>query len=73
MTISLRLSNEDTNIIKSYAKLKKQSVSAVIRNAVMEQIETEYDLKLYEKAMKEFRLNPVTHSQNDVERELGLL
>lgn len=72
MTISLRLSDEDTNMIRSYAKLKKQSVSEVMRLAIMEQIETEYDLKAYEKAMKAYKLNPISYSQDEVEKELGL-
>jgi RHH-type transcriptional regulator, rel operon repressor / antitoxin RelB len=72
MAISLRLNDEDTNIIRSYAKLKKQSVSEVIRAAIMDQIETEYDLKVYDEAMIEFKNNPITYSQDDVERELGL-
>ncbi len=72
MTISLRLSDEETSLIKSYAKIKKVSVSELIRNAVMEQIEDEYDLKAYEKAMEEYKKNPVTYSLDEVEKELGL-
>jgi len=72
MTISLRLSDEDTALIKKYAELKRMSVSELIRQSVIERIEDEYDLKVYEKAMAEYRQNPVTYSLEDVERELGL-
>lgn len=72
MTISLRLSDEDTALIKKFAELKKITVSELIRQAVMEQIENEYDLKAYEKAMTEYKANPVTYTLDEVERELGL-
>lgn len=72
MTISLRLSDEDTLLIKKYAELNRLSVSELIRQTVMERIETEYDLEMFEKAIKEYENNPVTYSLDDVERELGL-
>ena len=72
MTISLRLSEEDSLLIKKYAELNKLSVSELIRQTLMERIETEYDLESFEKAMAEYNSNPVTYSLDDVERELGL-
>ncbi|MBQ3038563.1 MAG: CopG family transcriptional regulator [Clostridia bacterium] len=72
MTVSLRLSNEDAVLIKKYAELNKISVSDLIRQTVMERIETEYDLEVFYKALEEYRSNPVTYSLDDVERELGL-
>ncbi len=72
MTISLRLSEEDTMLIKKYAEINKLSVSELIRQAVMERIETEYDLEAFDKAMAEYQNNPVTYSLDEVERELGL-
>ena len=32
----------------------------------------EYDLKAYEKAMEEYKKNPVTYSLDEVKKELGL-
>lgn len=72
MTISLRLSNEDTMLIKKYAALNRLSVSELIRQTVMERIETEYDLEMFNKAMKEYQSNPVSYSLDEVEKELGL-
>lgn len=72
MTISLRLNEEDALLIKKYAELNKLSVSDLIRQAVMDRIETEYDLEMFDKAMAEYRENPVTYALDDVERELGL-
>ena len=72
MTISLRLNDEDSLLIKKYAELNRLSVSDLIRQTVMERIETEYDLEMFEKAVAEYKNNPVTYSLDDVERELGL-
>ena len=73
MTVSLRLNEEDAKLFKSYAELKKVSLSELFRSAVMDQIEDEYDLKTYNNAMREFRKNPTTHSLTEVEKELGLV
>lgn len=72
MTISLRLSEEEGKLIKSYAELNGMSVSELVRQAVIAQIEEEYDLKAYEKAMEAYREDPITYTQEEVERELGL-
>ena len=45
MTISLRLSNEDSMLIKKYAELNHISVSELVRQTVLAKIEDEYDLK----------------------------
>ena len=71
MTISLRLNDEDSALFRTYAKMKKMSVSELIRQTVIEQIENEYDLKSYDKAMAEYKKNQVTYSLDEVEKELG--
>lgn len=72
MTISLRLNNEDSMLIKKYAELNKISVSELVRQAVLERIEDEYDLKAYQNAMEAYRQDPTTYSLDEVEKELGL-
>ena len=72
MTISLRLSDEDTLLIKKYAELNRLSVSDLIRQTVMERIENEYDLEMFNKAMAEYKNNPTTFTLDEVEKELGL-
>lgn len=42
------------------------------KQSVIEHIEDEYDLKAYEKAMAEYKANPLTYSLDEVERELRL-
>ena len=73
MTISLRLSDEDTVLIKKYAEINKMSVSDLIRQSVLERIENEYDLEMFDKAMAEYKANPKTYSLNEVEKELKLI
>lgn len=72
MTISIKFDAEDALLIKKYAELNKLSVPDFIRQTVMDHIETEHDLEMFDKAMAEYRENPVTYSLDDVERELGL-
>lgn len=72
MTIALRLSYEDTILIKKYAELNGVTASEFIRQTVMERIENEYDTELFNKAVEEYKSNPITYSLDEVERELGL-
>ena len=72
MTISVRLNDKDTELIKAYAEINNISLSDLIRNAVIEKIENEYDLECYEKAMKEYKENPKTYTMEEVKKELGL-
>lgn len=46
--ISLRVPENELNIFKSYAKHNNKSLSEVIRIAMLERIEDEYDLKVFE-------------------------
>ena len=72
MTISVRLNEKDTELIKAYASINKISLSDLIRNAVLEKIENEYDLESYNKAIEEYRKNPKTYTLEEVKEELGL-
>lgn len=71
MTISLRLSNGDSALIKKYAEINNISVSEFVRQTVLERIEDEYDLKAYHTAMAAYHEEPVTYSLDEAERELG--
>ena len=72
MTISVRLSDKDTELIKAYADMNNISLSDLIRNAVLEKIEDEYDLKVYYEAIEEYKKNPKTYTLDEVEKELEL-
>ena len=72
MTISVRLSDKDAKLFKAYADINGISMSELIRSSVLERIEDEYDIKIYEEAMKEYLSDPKTYSMDEVEKELGL-
>lgn len=72
MTVSIRLSEEDTMLFKKYAELNNITLSDLIRNAVLEKIEDEYDLKCYEQAIKKYKEKPVTYTHEEVAKILEL-
>ena len=72
MAISLRLTVEEESLIKEYAKLNNLSVSELVRQSVLERIEDEHDLHLYEDALAEYLTNPKTYTLEEVEKELKL-
>ena len=72
MTVSVRLNEKDEKLIKKYAEMNNISLSDLIRNAIIEKIEDEYDLKCYYKALEEYEKNPKTYTMDEVKKELGL-
>ena len=72
MSISLRVSEEELSVIKSYADLRGTSVSDAVREAIFEKIEDEFDIKIYTRAMAAHGQNPQTHTHAEVLKELGL-
>ena len=69
---TIRLSEEESRLIKSYAAQERRSVSDVIRLAILDRIEDEYDLALYKKAKEEFEKDPVTYSHAEIMAEFGI-
>ncbi|PWM79442.1 MAG: CopG family transcriptional regulator [Phascolarctobacterium sp.] len=72
MSISIRLNEQENELIKNFAKVNNMSVSEFIRKTVMERIEDEIDLEDYKKAMSEYKKNPKTYSMKEMAEELGL-
>lgn len=72
MTISLRLNENDSELIRAYADMNGITISELFRQSVLERIEDEFDLKAYDEAMAEYRANPVTFSLEEVIKELDL-
>lgn len=73
MAISIRLNDDDANLIKKYAQLHNMTVSELVRKSVIERIEDELDLAAYEKAIADYKKNPVTYSMEEIEKDLGLI
>ena len=72
MAISIRLNPAEDELIRNYANIHGISVSELMRQAVLEKIEDEIDMSLYEEGIGEYRQNPKTYTLEEVERELGL-
>ena len=72
MTVSVRLNKDDEKLIKAYADINNISLSDLIRNAVIEKIENEYDLKCYYVALEEYKKNSKTYTMKEIKKELGL-
>ncbi|CAM3025557.1 hypothetical protein SAG0136_04245 [Streptococcus agalactiae LMG 14747] len=52
-TMTLRINDEDSNLIKNYIKLHGLSISEFARQSMLERIEDEYDLAVLRQAMSE--------------------
>ena len=72
MTVSLRMSEDDTRLIKDYARLHGISVSEFMRRAALEKIEDELDVRAAEKAYAEYLADPVTYSHEEIMKAFGL-
>ena len=71
--ISLRVPEKELNIFKSYAKLDNSSLSEIIRTTLLEKIENEYDLKVFEEyEMEKTNWTLKTRTINELWKELGL-
>ena len=68
-TISLRLDDREDELIRRYAAIHNVSVSELIRKAVIDQIESEIDVEIFDKAVAESK---ATYSLDRVKEELGL-
>jgi RHH-type transcriptional regulator, rel operon repressor / antitoxin RelB len=70
-TISVRLSEKDDELIRKYAELNDIDLSSLVREAVIEKIEEDYDLTLFDKVWEMEKDKPRV-SHKDLKRELGL-
>jgi uncharacterized protein (DUF1778 family) len=69
--VSLRLNDRENTLIRKYAELNGMELSAFIRQAVIEKIEDEYDLALFNKVWDEEQdQKRISHEQ--LKKELGL-
>ncbi len=70
-TINLRINDEDNKLVRDYAKANNMTISDLVRNSVLEKIEDDIDLKLYNQAMKDHKENPQDISFDEMMTELG--
>lgn len=73
MSMSVRLSPEDKALFQNYAKMHGLSMSELVRRAVLERIEDDYDLKILEAYEAERRAGNVrTRPIEELWKELDL-
>ena len=69
--VSLRLNDRDNTLIRKYAELHGMELSAFIRQAIIEKIEDEYDLTLFNKVWDEEQ-HQERVSHEELKKEIGL-
>ena len=69
--ITLRINDDDNKLVRDYAKANNITISDLIRDSVLERIEDDIDLKLYNQAMKDYRENSQDISFDEMMTELG--
>ena len=65
-TMTIRLSEEEHNLIKEFAVQERRSASDLVRAAVLERIEDAYDLRDLRAAKKAFAKDPVSYSHAEI-------
>lgn len=73
MALSINLTEQEENIVNSYAKLHSLSLSEAFKKALFEKIEDEYDQAVYEESYDEYvasgkKSRPI----NELWEELGI-
>ncbi len=71
MTITIRMREDEANLIRSYAKAQNRAISDVIRAFTLEKIEDEIDLNAYIQAMAEHEKNPQVASLDEVWKQIN--
>lgn len=69
--ITLRINDNDNKLVRDYAKANNITISDLIRDSVLERIEDDIDLKLYNQAMKAHEEDPQDISFDEMMTELG--
>lgn len=69
--ITLRINDRDNKLVRDYAKANNITISDLIRDSVLEKIEDDIDLKLYNQAMKDHKEDPQDINFSEMMTELG--
>lgn len=70
--LSIRLNDDEKKIINAYAKFNNKTITQVIKEAILEKIENEFDLNELNKAIEEYEKNPISYSSDEVWKILGI-
>ena len=73
MKFEIDFNDDDSLIVEKYMQDTNMTISEVARQAILEMIfNDDADLATYERALKEYRENPTTHSLAQFRAKLGL-
>lgn len=70
--INLKLSRKEEQLFQRYAAKENLPLEDFICKTVLEKIEDEYDIEVYQKAISEFHQNPKCHRLEEVKKEYNL-
>ena len=70
--LSIRLNDDEKKIINAYAKFNNKTITQVVKEAILEKIENEFDLNELNKAIEEYEKNPISYSSDEVWKMLGI-
>jgi len=68
-TMTVRLSPREKNMIQDYASLYNMNVSELVRTTLIERIEDELDLKIWEQAKAKFDADAETISAEEIAKK----
>lgn len=71
-TLTVRMSEQEKDLITKYADIFGVSTGKLMRDATIEAIEDAIDIEIYKKAKAEFEKDPVTYSFDETMQMLGL-
>jgi len=71
MAFSIRLTDDEEKLARSYAALRGVSMGEAFKQALFEKIEDEYDNAVGDAACKEYLKNPKTCSLDEVLKMFG--
>lgn len=70
--VSVRMNEEESRLLMSYAKLHGLSISEAYKRALLEKIEDEFDAADLIDAAARFEKEPKTHSLDELRKTYGL-
>ncbi len=71
-TINLKLSQDELVLFNAFAASKKTTTEKLLKKTLFEKIEDEYDEKIGNEALIEFRTNPYTFTVNELQDKYNL-
>ncbi len=70
--LTITVTADDFKLLESSAKANKQTVTELLHDLAMTEVEDEYDRQAFEQAQAEFKKDPQVYSIEEVASELGL-